>query len=357
MRTLIFVTLYLVVSSHIFSQHNNSDSTEFYICYDYAYKLRNTNVDSAFFWINKALEISQLTANSEWRAKALNLKGILYYKKNDYYASIENLNRALSLTKDKTLKSKIYINLGNTLSDLNYSYSAIKYYEEAVRLFNELQDYRFLVRALMNLATEEFNIKQINSARNHLKLALYYAKENDLLEEEAMCLNNLSAIFIKTGQVDSASRYIYQSFNNYEQLENYYGLADAYLTAIELHLEKKELSYAKALMDLADSIIDKLRYLEGKKLLTSEKVNYYLLQKDVDNAQKYFNIYIRLEDSLNRAKNTSLSITENVSSQSNTTHKTNTNNTIISWVQLILISLCSSLIAILLIKNYRHEQE
>ncbi len=359
MRTLFSGTVCFFLALSLCAQHRSSDSIQYYRCYDYAYKLRNNNVDSAFYWINEALSIAQLSANPEWRAKALNLKGILYYKQNNYYASIDYLNRALFLTKDKSLKAKIYTNLGNTLSDLQYSYSAINYYQEAVRVFNELQDYRFLVRALMNLATEEFNLKQINAARNHLKLALYYAHEYDLLEEEAMCLNNLSAFFIKAGQLDSASRYVYQSFNNYEQLENYYGLADAYLTAIELHLEKKELDYAKALMDLADSIIDHLQYLEAKKLITSEKVNYYLMVKDIEKAQKYFNDYVRLEDSINKQKNVDpLAQQIKFSSQESTTKNQSKKQTVFfSRIQLVFIILCSLFIVWMIVKNYRHEKK
>jgi tetratricopeptide (TPR) repeat protein len=357
MRVLFLVSLVLILVKNTFSQNKN-DSLEFQRYFDIAYKLRNTNVDSSFFWLNKCEEKAQLSGKKEWLAKVYNLKGILLYKQNNYYASIIELQKALKYTNNKDLQGKIFINLGNTLSDLHYNYSAKMYYEMAVRNFNETQNYQFLVRALMNLSAEEMNLKMVVPARNHLKLALYYAREYGYMEEEAMCLNNLSAIFVFTKQSDSASRYIYQSFNIYENLENYYGLADAYLTAIALHLDKKEFNYAKALIDLADSIIDKLKYLDGKKNITEEKVSYYLLTNDAENAYKYFNEFIVLLDSIE--KNKKIDNLQNIEqSLNNNDEKSNnkSNNLLISWIQLMILILFSVVIVYFQIKNYRNVKE
>ena len=351
-----FITTSLFFYSFIvgFSQ-TTKDSIEFYLRYNRAYKIRNTQPDSAFYWIDRALEIAKSAGKREWLAQVHNLKGILYYRKSDYFQSLQELKTALQFTRSKEQQAKIYINLGNTLSDLNDHYSAKEYYEKSVRLFNERQNYPMVVRALLNLATEEFLINKIYKARSHLKLALYYAHENELLEEEALCLNNLSAMFIKTGQVDSALRYIYQSFNCYEQIENYYGLVDAYLTAIELHLEKKELALAKAQIELADSIIDSLHYLEGKKLLTSEKVNYYLLTNHVSNAQKYFNIYLQLEDSLNKRKvepMPSFTDEHDINEKTSSSHSQRW-----TYFQLLIILLSGIFLTFALFKTYRYDKE
>lgn len=359
MRTLFFCSMLLFQVTFYHSQklHQNlhkKDSIEFYSYFDKAYQLRSSKPDSAFYWVNKALEVAQKLANKEWLAKSMNLKGIIYYKKNEYLKSLHELENALKYTNNKELKGKIYINLANTLSDLNFPYSAIQYYQEAVRIFNSTHNYQFLIRALLNLATEEFNIGQKVNARNHLKLALYYAREYDLPEEEAICLNNISAIFIQSGLVDSASRYIYQSFNAYEKTENYFGLADAYLTAIELHLEKKEWDYAKALIDLADSIVNSIQYLEGKKILTSEKINYFLSVGELELSKKYFNEYLKLEDSLNIKKRTG---DANISLPNNNEEKSissSTSDIHFALLQLAVIFLIGIFICIFIVKNYRH---
>ncbi len=354
MRTFYFYLFLPVIIVPLYSQ-NKTDSLRFFHYFDIAYKLRNINPDSAFYWINKASEIAISTGEREWKAKAHNLKGILYYKKYNYYQSILELESAIKLTNNKDLKAKIYINLGNTLSDLNNSYLAKHYYEESVKLFNEIQNYQFLIRALINLSSEEFKLKLTTPARNHLKLALYYSKEYNLPEEEAICLNNLAAMFIKTRNIDSASRYIYQSFNVYEQLENYYGLVDAYLTAIELHLEKKELNYTKALIDIVDSIIDKLSYLEAKKSITGEKISYYLLSQNTEEALKYFNLYTQLEDSLNTKKLSGKSF--NPSPSQKIYYENKSNNITVSLIQFISIILISIPLCIIIFKNYRHVKE
>ncbi|MCX7728977.1 MAG: hypothetical protein N2203_05860 [Bacteroidia bacterium] len=333
-----------------------NDSIEFQLTYEKAYNLRNINPDSSMLLINKLVKISQLAGKKEWMAKSFNLKGVVHYKKNEYLKSFVELEKALKYTNNDELKGKIFINLGNTLSDMGYTYSAIEYYQEAIRVFHKVNNQKFLVRALMNLASEEFGIGQTINARNHLKLALYYAKEYQMLEEEAMCLNNLSAMFIHSGLIDSASHYIYQSFNAYEQTENYFGLADAYLTSIELHLEKHELNYAKSLIDLADSIIDHLQYLEGKKLLTSEKVNYYLYCNDFHNASKYFNLYLQLEDSLNKRKNQSKNILMPTIQTPTNGEKTRT-PIYFSFFQLVLIFVFSVSIFVFILKNYRNVKE
>lgn len=354
-----FILFYLFVllqAIHPMSSQNKKDSIEFNGAFDRAYSLRNIYPDSAFYWLDKAFEIAQESGKKEWLARAYNLKGVLYYKKNEYFKSITALEKALHYTNDLELKGKIYINFGNTLSDLGYNYSAIHYYKEAVRIFHSLNQQQFLVRALMNLATEEFNIKQVNNARNHLKLALRYAQEYNMVEEEAMCLNNLSAMFIMAGLIDSASRYIYQSFNAYEKIENYFGLTDAYLTAIELHLEKKEWEYAKTLIDIADSLVNAIHYLEGKKLLTGYKINYYLSTSNTEQAAKFFNEYLQLEDSLYKKKlnvsdATPVSRFEQIERKSELIHKN-----YFSYAQLVIIVFTGIFIFVFILKNYRHER-
>lgn len=354
MRTLFFSAVLMFGFCFIHSQNKDKeDSIRFYAVYQKAYNTRNTKPDSALLLLDKAMEAAVLSANKEWMAKVFNLRGIVYYRKNDYLKSLTELEKAMKHTTNEEMKGKININMGNTLSDMGYSYSAIQYYKEAIRIFDRSGNNQFLVRALMNLASEEFNVGQILNARNHLKLALFYAREYQMMEEEAMCLNNLSAMYIKSGLVDSASRYIYQSFNAYEQTENYFGLADAYLTAIELHLEKKEWSYAKALMDLADSLIDKLQYLEGKKLITSEKVNYYLHINDCTTAAVFFNEYLRLEDSLVKKKyhpGVVPSVQQNISEDKRKIISSN----YISYIQLFFITGMFVYILVFVFKNYRY---
>lgn len=354
MRSLFFSVVLIFCFCLIYSQNKDKeDSIRFYAVYQKAYDIRNAKPDSALLLLDKAMEAAVLSANKEWMAKVFNLRGIVYYRKSEYLKSLTELEKALKHTSNADMIGKININLGNTLSDMGYSYSAIQYYKEAIRIFDCSGNHQFLIRALMNLASEEFNVGQNLNARNHLKLALFYAREYQMMEEEAMCLNNLSAMYIKAGLVDSASGYIYQSFNAYEQTENYFGLADAYLTAIELHLEKKEWSYAKALMDLADSLIDELQYLDGKKLIVSEKVNYYLHTNDCATAAVFFNEYLRLEDSLVKKKYHSgvvPSIQQNISEDKRKIFSSN----YISYIQLFFIIGILVCIMVFTFKNYRY---
>ncbi len=356
MRILSFFSVLTMYSCFVISQNKN-DSIQFQNYYEKAYRLRNVNPDSSFVWIEKALAIAQSASNEEWLAKSFNLKGILYYKKSEYFKSLTELEKALKHASSNELKGKIYINLGNTLSDMGYTYSAMDYYKAAIQIFNTTNNFAFLIRALMNLASEELNIGWVTNARNHLKLALYYAHENNLMEEEAMCLNNLSALYIQSGLVDSASRYIYQSFNAYEQTENYYGLADAYLTAIELHLEKKEWSYAKALIDLADSVVNHLNYLEGKVLLTGKKVSYYLSTNDCAHAQQSFNEYLLLEDSLNKMKKPVPEIVFSDRQKLELDKQSDMHLDYVAYLQLALMVGIGTSIGVAVLKNYRYDKE
>lgn len=351
MHTLFF-SVAIMVFLFIHSQ-NKEDSIQFYMYYQKAYDIRNIRPDSALLLLDKAMEVAVLSTNKEWMSKVFNLRGIVHYRKSEYLKSLTELEEALKHTTNEEMKGKITINLGNTLSDMGYSYSAIQCYKEAIRIFEHINNAQFLIRALMNLSSEEFNVGQKANAHNHLKLALLYARKHQMMEEEAMCLNNLSAMFIKAGWIDSASKYIYQSFNAYEQTENYYGLVDAYLTAIELHLEKKEWSYARALMDLADSLIDELKYLEGKKLLVSEKVNYYLYTNDCSKAVVFFNEYLQLEDSLKKKKYYSDDIFLTQQFILDEQQKIFSND-YMNYIQLLFIIGISIGIFVFILKNYRY---
>lgn len=70
MRTLFFCSMLLFQVTFYHSQkpHQNlhkKDSIEFYSYFDKAYQLRSSKPDSAFYWVNKALEVAQKLANKE----------------------------------------------------------------------------------------------------------------------------------------------------------------------------------------------------------------------------------------------------------------------------------------------------
>ncbi len=334
--------------------HAKSDSLIFSNLYQQSFNLRNTNIDSSFYWINEAYGFSLEQRNSEWQAKCLNLIGILYNKKNQYQKSFVSFERALRLTKDSLLIGKIYINLGNLLSEMNYLYTAKKYYEDAIRILNQKQAYQFLIRTLISLSTVEFELKLPLLAKSHTKLALKYSEENNLMEEQALCLNNLAAMFIKTNQIDSASRYIYQSFAIYNQLDNIFGLYDAYLTAIDLHLKKSEFEYAKSLIEIADSLDHTINYPENRKILINEKIVYYLKADSSQKALTLFNYYVILSDSLQTLKNMEIpahqkSIEKHTSSDNK--------NTIPTLLFIIITLLFAILIIFFLLKHYRYVKE
>lgn len=253
-------------------------------------------IDSAFINYAKAKEIFRELKDSVNEGKALSNQGMIAAMKGDYYGSQQILLEALSkfdTTNHEHFQSLSSIN--NTLGIANYSLknyqASIKFYKEA---FKYQTDSNKIITALNNLATTYRNagdlkqsiqifeeiIKKPTHPVNHARILANYSFTKWSADSSYNPLPGLEkALNIRIKEKD----YIGQN-SSYSQLAQYYEDSD----------RSKALYYAEQMYKIAklinhpDSKIEALSYL----------INF----SHTNLAKNYFNEYLKLNDSLNSAR-------------------------------------------------------
>ncbi len=254
--------------------------------------------DSAYFYFKKAQNIYQLLGDDVSTARVLRSMASVQTEVHDNTGAMVNLTRAIELLKpydeDKRLY-EAYNTMGIASSALNEFKEALEYYELANEYLNSAQlDKRLLASLENNVGLVYFKMGDYHSAKKFYQQAL----DRDSLfilnpSLYAKVLDHLAMTDFNLGELDSVednlyrSQYIRDSIGDLEGLSlNYYNLA---LVNKEIGRKADAFIFAGNSRDLAREIDNNYRYLESLKLLA---------ELDPDNALKYNQEYITLNEQL-----------------------------------------------------------
>jgi tetratricopeptide (TPR) repeat protein len=237
-------------------------------------------------------------------AKANNLLGILYFRKNDLSKAIVYHKNALNLRTiigDKKGIALSQTNLGNIYTSLKQYALAEDAYLKALDANNQLDEQKQAGNCLLNLGVLNAEQKKYSAAKNYFDQALRNASNRYDYELKAMCLNNLADINLSLHQPDEAIANCVNSIKAKELMDNEMEMADSYLNLASAYFMKNEINEGRQNLKIADSIIRKFDYTEAKinlfKLTAEELAN----EKKYEEALRYFSQYLSLKDSVELA--------------------------------------------------------
>jgi signal transduction histidine kinase len=261
------------------------------------YKFQN---DSAYMYYSKA-EKTYSTLKNKGNIDRLKLykANILYYERDfsGCETAVVNILKTIRNKKDYRLQYDCNINLGNALVGLNNHESALKYYNDANNLVEELkQDAQYQVLKIQNNFYIGFAYQQME---NYPKAIFYFEKAlklGDLKQIDAVMyantLNSLGYAKFKLGDA-SGFRLLNTSLAINDSLKNVVGSISSKLYLSEYYLQQKNNPLALQLG------------LEAKKLAIENKIfddelkSLELLAKiDTSKRADYDHEYIKLSDSL-----------------------------------------------------------
>ena len=290
--------------------------------------------------IQKTVLAKQIAVNENLTqefASVNNSLGILYRVNGEFEKSLELLNEALNQTKNKKLLALIYMNKGNSLSELMRLDEAADCYFAGLKINESLQDEKGKLQSYNNLSVLFKKAKQYDKAISYAKQSLEISKKNNLKNSIAISYDNLANIYDLSGKRDSIIWYRKQAINLFENLNDeknaarcYHNLGHYYLLHDNFNESKKYLDKAllkrlkiKNNIDIASTytslgiIADKENnfveaedyLLKAKELLKNEKTenkafllnalsDHYKLKGDLENALSEKQAAMNLKDSL-----------------------------------------------------------
>lgn len=264
------------------------------------------NPVKALDYANKALELSTATDNSLGEAYAYrNLASIHSYNES-YFISMEYLQRALEifmLNNDSVGIGNCYISLGHTYRRLQNTKEEVNYHLKSYEIFKKRNDKERVGVTAHNIGESYFNIKDLAKSR---ELTLYAIKINDSLNNQSV----LSSCYKVMGLIELAE-------NNFELAENYFKRVIEIATRLGVNSQK--VATAESMIQLATVykimedkrnqykfLMCALEFSKANNLPTyaqkayQELILYSSNNNDQEAVKRFTNLYIILNDSLNK---------------------------------------------------------
>lgn len=276
------------------------------------------NFLNAITYYKKALHVAEKHKDKSLKSKiAVNLSRC-YYNSGQFEMAEKAISKSihdLIQLKDSLTLANAYNNYGAILDKLNKPQEALKYYYEAKSIYQNSHYTLKLVSTLNNIGNLYKALKNYDSAFFYMKWALDIKRKVGNKRSLCISLGNLSELFIETGKLDKAEKLATEMLNiankNNDKTQQMY--AYSYLTEIYRKKDNYKVSYNYLLLyhQIFDSInnaqykerlnrvlvdmTDATKDLKIERLIKEQKLkDYELNQKRNELKNKELQIYIYL---------------------------------------------------------------
>jgi signal transduction histidine kinase len=159
--------------------------------------------------------------------------------------SIDYYSEALSFESDNYRKATILDTIGLLNWQLGNFTQSIKFYNQALKIFNQLNDSAWIGKITNNIAVSNWGLGNSNEALEFYQISLKIKKERGDLHGVSNILNNIGLIYQDWGLYDEAYTWHKQALDIAIDIKSYLGLAYSYSNLGKYYENKKE--YEKSL--------------------------------------------------------------------------------------------------------------
>jgi signal transduction histidine kinase len=272
-------------------------NTAYQVYIDYAEKyFANSKYNSAFIYYNKSKSVCNPIQDSTKIIYSLLKISIIQQIQGDYASSETSATEAISFfnkTTENQYKTAIYNILGINYENLFDYDSAINYYNQAYN-FAESEIQKVIIKN--NIAVVYLDQNKYQQA---VIILLPLTKESEVQENKenyARILDNLGYSYFRLRDTQSLS-YLNQSLKIRELIKDDFGLTKSYIHLSEFYKNldaKLSYSYSKQAYTTATKINNVDDRLKSLTLLMQNNIR--------NDSKKFSEIYLRINDSLNKAR-------------------------------------------------------
>jgi tetratricopeptide (TPR) repeat protein len=220
-------------------------------------------LDSSFFYAEKAYNLAKKEGIDFEQARALFNLGLVRTETDDFDEAIDYLMRSRELTAKLKLTGNLSVissNIGGLYFEKKDYINAIKNYNEAIAISEDLKDTIGIAIDLLNVGEARYKMGEFLVAKEQLIQSLKLLKIMDL--ELASGHLNYGLVLFELGDIENAKN-------------------EAYVA-----------------LEIAENDNDLRAIAESSQLLS----NIYKYNKDFEKSLEYFNMSVRFKDSLHTAK-------------------------------------------------------
>ncbi len=259
------------------------------------------NVDSSFYFFNKALEVFGPTEDETKMTGTLFNIGVLQATKGEHDKALECFLKLKDIYEDSgNLNSlcQTYSSIGSALLEMKEFEQALPYLEKAVQIANQIEN-------KLSLAIALGNIQSLYSNWDKFDLCVEYGRQALKVEQElggaggiGFVSNILSTCFRKQSELDSARYYAEVAVNALEKGGEAVHLSEAYTVVGNLNNELKNYDEAISSFKKSEAINEKGEYGRMKLMTYEGLYTAYELKGNDKKSLEYSKKFISLADSI-----------------------------------------------------------
>ncbi|MGD8780699.1 MAG: sensor histidine kinase [Ignavibacteria bacterium] len=257
--------------------------------------------DSAFFFINKALEIDSISGDKNKQAQNRLFLGNVSMQFEDYEKASDSFLKALHYfeeIKDTFYIAKISGHLGIVFGSLNDYDSSLKFFNKGLAQYRAMKDSLGATMTLTNLGYLNLMLKNYKEAISYFNESLAFYEGKKYNNNLSILYSNMGECYIALGDNDNALRYLILAQKYLDKNRALTEQAYIYNHIAAIYINTGKFEKGKQYLQLAIDVAGKLEH--KTELVTTYKLfhDYYLNKSDVEKAKVYFDKYVSLKDSL-----------------------------------------------------------
>ncbi len=280
--------------------------------YDNYYNTSQNYSDSAFIYLDSALNLSKRYKYNEGISYVLREKGYIYSEQGEFVKAMKILIEALKL--DEKINNKD--GAGSDLNLIGLVYNQQEKLDESLSYFIKARDKFVEINDEQGIAMATGNMGMVYRNKNEFELALksyfnsleYYRKEKSEQNEISVANleNNIGNIYKDLKKYDKALEYFYKAKEGKSKHKQYTSLVSTLSNIGDIYVERKQFKEALVIYSEALTLAVENKSIRLQKDVYSDLSNMYKEQGNFKLAYENFKTSTHLKDSIISEKNNNI---------------------------------------------------
>lgn len=262
--------------------------------------------DSAIYWYNKGLQLSEELDDSTNMAKCYLNIATSYNKKGLYEQAVENALLSLKIfekTGDINGQARVQNMIGIFYFNRDNYEAALEYFEKYQQLAIAANDSGEIVSALNNTASALHLLKRFTDERQLLLKSIAIQEARGQYIRIGSAYENLGTLYLDSDSLQQASIFFEKARRIYQINSNKYNLARSNLQIARVKKKQKKYNEAIAVIQQTLQYCAEGGFLKLKEEALYQMALVYKEQSDYKNAYNAFADYVATKDSVLNEKN------------------------------------------------------
>ena len=176
------------------------------------------DLDNAFFYYSKSLNLVKKLGNRKMEASALNNIAVIFYRKGDLNRALEYFKESLNLKTDEKDKATTYHNIGSIYNKKEDYNKAIEYYKKALDIYERYGEYKESGSTMLDLGNTYRKIKDFENAYYYLSEGLKRVEKVGDKYWIGKGFKYLGLYFRDKGDITSAREYLNKAYETFKSI-------------------------------------------------------------------------------------------------------------------------------------------